>query len=132
MHIRTGRYQAHKAEFKEYLEEPFWQLFHQVAAQLPAPIIEAMETQSKIFARIMKNDWGKSGTWDFYWGAFYPKGEKRISDAQLLLRTNRERLEFGFYIGEHGSNQRERFTRNCKENSEVLPSILQDSLADRR
>jgi 5-methylcytosine-specific restriction protein B len=46
------------------------------------------------------------------------------------LRTNRERLEFGFYIGEHGSNPRERFTRNCKENSEVLPSILQDSLAD--
>jgi hypothetical protein len=40
----------------------------------------------------------------FIGGAFYPKGEKQISDAQLLLRTNRERLEFGFYIGEHDSS----------------------------
>ncbi len=122
-------YRAHKEEFKEYVEKPLQQLFSQVAEQLPAAITESMETQSKVFAKITKNDWGRGGAWDFYWGAFYPKGGKRIQDAQLFLWINRERLDFGFYIGEYGSGQRERFIRNCKENREVLPSILRDSLA---
>jgi hypothetical protein len=123
-------YQAHREEFKQYLEEPFQQLLRRVADRLPTPITETMETQSKIFARIVKNDWGKGGAWDFYWGAFYPKRGKRIADAQLFLWINREYLEFGFYVGEYATNQRERFIRNCKENQEELLNVLRSSLAD--
>ncbi len=123
-------YKARKEEFKEHLEEPFQRLLRWVADGLPAPISEAMETQKNIFAKITKNDYGRGGAWDYYWGALYPKGGKRIEDAQLSLWINREVLEFGFYIGEYGSAQRERFIRNCEESREALLSMLRGSLED--
>ncbi len=70
-------YLTHKKEFKGHVEEPFQQLFRQVATQLPAQIKERMKTESGGFARILKNDWGRGSAWDFYWGAFYPEGGKR-------------------------------------------------------
>jgi 5-methylcytosine-specific restriction enzyme B len=123
-------YQEHSAEFKESLENPFQKLFHQVATSLPLSITQAMETEKGIFSRILKNDFGKGGAWDFYWGAFYPKGGKRISDAQLFMWIHRDRLEFGFYIGEYGSDQRNRFIRNCRANHKLLFNILNEGLAD--
>ena len=121
-------YLKHKEAFKEHVEEPFQQLFRSVADQLLPPIAERMETERRIFARIIKNDFGRGGAWDFYWGAFYSKGGKRTEDAQLFLSINRDRLEFGFYIGEYGSAQRNRFLRNCQENYEVLIRPLRDGL----
>jgi len=123
-------YLAHKEEFKEHVEEPFQQLFRQVATQLPSPITDLMETEKKIFGRILKNDYSRGGAWDFYWGAFYPKGSKRTEDAQLSLWINHERFKFGFSIGEHGDDQRNRFLRNCQENYETLVHLLQDILSD--
>jgi 5-methylcytosine-specific restriction protein B len=121
-------YDDHKQEFKDYLEEPFQRLMLDVAAQLPAPIAELMETRSRIFARILKNDWGQGGAWDFYWGAFYPKGGKRTEDAQLFLWMSYERLECGFYIGQYGSEQRQRFLENCRTYQAALSESLQPTL----
>lgn len=123
-------YEAHKEEFKEHLEDPFQGLLRRVADRLPTRLAKTMETQSNIFAKIRKNDYGQGGAWDFYWGAFYPKGGKRTEDAQLFMWINREVLEFGFYIGRYGSDQRERFIRNCEEHRETLLSLLGESLAD--
>ena len=81
-------YHGHKDEFKAEVEEPFQGLMARVAENLPDQAREAMETQQGIFARFLKNDWGKGGTWDFYWGAFYPKGGKRTQDAQLFMRLS--------------------------------------------
>jgi 5-methylcytosine-specific restriction protein B len=123
-------YLARKDEFKQKLEEPFQKLFRQIAAQLPDSIKERMETERKLFARIPKNDFHHGGAWDFYWGAFYAKGGKRIEDAQLFLWMNHDRLEFGFYIGQYGSQQRQRFLKNCQDNREALYSLLNESLSD--
>ncbi len=87
-----------------------------------------METRKKVFARILKNDYGQGGAWDFYWGAFYPKGGKRTEDAQLSMWINYERLEFGFYIGEYGIDQRKRFVQNCQKNYDPLLHLLRDVL----
>ena len=100
----------------------------EVAAQLPTPMTELMETRSRIFARILKNDWGQGGAWDFYWGAFYPKGGKRTEDAQLFLWMSYERLECGFYIGQYGSEQRQRFLENCRIYQADLAERLQPTL----
>ncbi|WP_309224598.1 AAA family ATPase [Halomicronema sp. CCY15110] len=121
-------YDDYKQDFKSHLEEPFQHLMLDVAAQLPAPIAELMETRSRIFARILKNDWGQGGAWDFYWGAFYPKGGKRTEDAQLFLWMSYERLECGFYIGQYGSEQRQRFLENCRTYQADLAELLQPTL----
>ncbi|MDJ0635961.1 MAG: AAA family ATPase [Xenococcaceae cyanobacterium MO_188.B29] len=120
-------YNKHKNEFKEFLIEPFQNLFRQVATLLPHSITEQMETESKVFARLLKNDFGQGGAWDFYWGAFYPKGGKRTEDAQLFIWINHERLEFGFYIGEYGSKQQTRFLQNCQKYSQLILPILNNN-----
>jgi len=88
-----------------------------------------METERNLFSRIPKNDHGRGGAWPFYWGAFYPKGGYRVQDAQLSMGINYERLEFGFYIGEYGIDQRERFLRNCAEHEEELLHLLRGCLS---
>jgi len=122
-------YNAHKEAFKKNLEEPFRRLFAEVAGRLAPPVTDLMETEKGILARILKNDWGRGGAWDYYWGAFYPKGGKRTEDAQLFIWINRDRLEYGFYIGEYGSEQRDRFIRNCTQNREALGNLLRQDLS---
>jgi 5-methylcytosine-specific restriction protein B len=88
-----------------------------------------METEKRIFSRIVKNDYGRGGAWDFYWGAFYPKDGKRIESAQLFLWMDEDYLDFGFYIGEYGSEQRSRFTKNCSLHLEILENVLREPLS---
>lgn len=125
-------YDAHKEEFKSLLEQPFQRLMRTVATQLPQPIRDVMETQKRIFGKILKNDFGQGNAWDFYWGAFYPKGGRRVEDAQLSMWMNHERLEFGFYIGEYGSEQRQRFLCNCDRHRQVLMPLLKSTLESDR
>lgn len=125
-------YQSKKEAFTKELEQPFKQLMKDVAAQLPAEIKERMETGKRLFSLIPKNDYGQGGAWNFYWGAFYQKGGKRTASAQLSMWINEEVLEFGFYIGDYGTKQRERFIRNCQEYYEVLLPIFELLFADDR
>ena len=88
-----------------------------------------LETEKSIFGRIAKNDYGQGGAWPFYWGAFYPKGSKRSRDAQLSMWINHEMLEYGFYIGEYASTQRQRFVHNCVANRKVLEELMEALVA---
>ena len=124
-------YQKHREDFKKHVEEPFQELFRSVASSLNPLIQDLMETEKGLFARIVKNDFGRGEAWDFYWGALYPRGGKRITDAQLYLWINASRLEFGFYIGEYGSEQRNRFVQNVKRNHKILSGKLRALLDDK-
>jgi len=122
-------YKAHRDEFASNVEQPLQDLFAGVRSSLPKMITDYMETENKIFARILKNDFGKGGAWDFYWGAFYSKGGKRVEDAQLFATISRLWLDFGFSIGVYGSEQRKRFLRNCKEHYDALQGTLAEDLS---
>jgi 5-methylcytosine-specific restriction protein B len=122
-------YNEHRADIATHVEQPLRRLFADLAAEMPEPIRQHMEMEKQITARILKNDYGKGGAYDYIWGAFYPKGGKRISDPQLFVVLHRDRLDFGFYIGEYGKDQRERFARNCRENRDALLSALKDRLS---
>lgn len=125
-------YGDHKADFKQYVENPFQNLMFRVREKLLPPLKRVLETERGIFSRIIKNDYGRGGAWTFYWGAFYPKQGKRNTDAQLSLWINRDRLEYGFYIGDCGTEQQARFQRNCERNLDALLSVLKDTLSDTR
>lgn len=117
-------YAAHKEEFVRYIEEPFKRVLLAVGRRLAPAVRTVMETEKRLFARFLKNDWGQGGAWDFYWGAFYPKGSKRAQDAQLSLWMNYTFLEFGFYIGNYASEQRARFQRNCERYAGPLSELM--------
>ena len=122
-------YDTNKIAFQQEVEEPFKSVMRQVADRLPLAVRDVMETQKRIFARFLKNDFGQGGAWPFYWGAFYPIGSKRSLDAQLSMWLNHEFLEFGFYIGNYGSTQRERFQRNCERHHVALEQVLESTLS---
>ena len=59
-------YSTHADEFKQRLERPFQQLLREVGKRLRPEITELMETEKRLFSRIVKNDYGRGGAWDFY------------------------------------------------------------------
>jgi 5-methylcytosine-specific restriction enzyme B len=127
-------YQAHQAEFKAEVEKPFQACFLAAGKRLPLEMKARLETERNLFSRILKNDYGQGGAWDHYWGAFYPKGGRRIAGLQLLASLNHEGLLCGFYIGESGDDQRERLRRNSARESVLagsLPATINDEGAAR-
>jgi 5-methylcytosine-specific restriction protein B len=117
-------YESHKGAFKADVEEPFQRMLRLVAKALPSQVRALMETKEHLFSRFLKNDFGRGGAWDFYWGAFYTKGGRRTEGAQLYLCIDRNVLKFGFYIGVYAREHHERFTHNCRANaSELLPYL---------
>ncbi len=121
-------YSLHGAEFSKEVEEPFQKLLRSVATRLPHQIIDLLETEKRIFSRIIKNDYGRGGAWDFYWGAFYPKGGKRTADGQLYCVLSPDGLKVGFYIGDYGIPPRKRFDKNSTDYAEELIRLLKPSL----
>lgn len=120
----SATYQANKQDFKNFVEDPLQTLLKTVSQNLPDEILAVVETEKKIFARFLKNDFGQGGAWDFYWGAFYPKGGKRTTDAQLFVSINRDTLETGFYMGENGKDQKNRFLKNAKTYGKEIGQLL--------
>ena len=127
---RMSYYNEHKAEFKSEIEQPLQELMSNVAPQLPEPITKMMETQKKIFSRFNKNDFGQGGAWEHYWGAFYPKGSKRSTDAQLAVFMQYRYIQISFYIGDNGYEVRNKFKRNCNLLKDTLPVMLKDLVDD--
>lgn len=117
-------YNQHQDDFRAHVEGPLKELMTGVAALLPPPMKEVLETEKRLFSRFTKHDFGQGGAWDFYWGAFYPRGGKRVTGAQLFVWMNRERLDYGFYIGEYGDEQRTRFINNVRKRREALAAAL--------
>ena len=126
----AATYQQFKEAFHNSVEAPLQKLIHAVVEHLSDKVVAYLETEKEIFARILKNDYGRGGAWDFYWGALYPKGGKRTNDAQLFIWMNHERLETGFYIGEYGSEQKNRFLKNSKLHWEEIAPILETRVKD--
>ena len=117
-------YKSEIESFRSNLIEPFKEMFMSVIKSLPVQITEVMETKRNLFSRILKNDYGRGGAWDFIWGATYPAGGKRMEDAQLYASLDHSELTFGFYFGEYGSIQRQTFISNCRGNLISLKKIL--------
>ncbi|MGC9523519.1 MAG: McrB family protein [Anaerolineae bacterium] len=124
---RLDFYMEHREDFEEHLIKPFKHLFTAVAEELPARMKATLETESRLFSRIPKNDFGQGGAWDHYWAAFYPKGGKRTSDVQLALWINYQMLKVGFSFGAYSSEGKKRFLKHCEEHREALVALLQES-----
>ncbi len=113
-------YNENKEAIQEFVETPLHQLFDDVISGLPAPLLEVLETEKNLYSRILKNDWGKGGAWDFVWAAVFPKGTKRTEAAQLFVFVTADFVEAGFYVGEYGTEPRRRFEKNLERHGAAL------------
>lgn len=117
-------YQSNKDALRIHVEEPIQRLLRGAVALLPPSMKERMETEKRIFGRILKNDFGQGGAWPYVWGALYPKGGKRTTDAQLFVFLDAEGLSFGFWVGESASDCRQRFLAKAPAQSAQLLGLI--------
>lgn len=115
-------YEENKDEFKQYVENPFKTLFSYIASQLPLEITDLMETEKNLFSP--KNYYIKNKTPDFIWGTFSVKNSQKIEDVQLFLFLNYETLEFGFYISQNESQERNKFIKFCQNNQDYIINLI--------
>jgi hypothetical protein len=108
-------YTSHKTDFIKEVQEPLKNLFGLVEQRLPKSMLDGLETKKRLMSQILKNDYGAGGAHDHLWGAFYKKGEKRISSPQLYITIAKDHLSFGFYIGENDRKFQRTFAKNCKK-----------------
>lgn len=111
------------------MQEPFKSLFLKIVGGLPPEITKGMETEKKLFSRILKNDYGQGGAWPYYWGAIYPRSGSRMKDGQLYMVIDGSGLRYGFQIGEQEEEIRNRFLNNCRQNHRELIPVLEPALA---
>ena len=128
----AGFYLDHKLDLKVHVEQPLQRLMLGASARLPAVFRERMETERGLFSRFLKNDFGRGGAWSHYWGAFYPKGSRRLADVQLAVGIHADLLQVSFYIGDYAPQQRVRFLRNLNRHRRLLPDLLHELIADPR
>jgi MoxR-like ATPase len=93
-------YQERKNDFRTHIEEPFRRLFAAVAERLTPEMQSVLETRKNLFAKFLKNDYGRGGAWPYYWGAFYPVGTQRVRGTQFFVYASSRYVTFGFFAGE--------------------------------
>ena len=121
-------YNEHRAQFKKSVEAPLQSILLQAAELLPESMRIVLETKTGLFSRILKNDFGHGGAWDYYWGALYPKGGKRIEASQLYALIDRNIIRYGFSLGDYSATHRERFLSNWRKHGEALRTVLRPYL----
>lgn len=117
-------YSANKDAYQSWVLQPVQTLLMKVVEQLPPEMTHLLETRKGLFSRIPKNDHGHGGAWNHYWGALYPKGGKRTSDAQLFVFVSKAGLDFGFSVGQGADMARQRFMKNLEVVGDQVHSIL--------
>jgi len=122
-------YNNTKFKFNQYLNTPIKKLISQIAEKLSPQILDKLETEKGVRAKILKNDYGVGNAYDYYWFAFYPKGSKRISDVQLFCWIDKDTVRIGFYIGEYGDKARLIFRQNVRNKKKAVLDII-NSLND--
>jgi len=123
-------YDSHKGHLNLHVQQPFQGVLHRVALALPSQVRSLMETEAHLFSRFLKNDYGRGGAWDFYWGAFYTRGGRRTEGAQLYLCISRNILKYGFFLGLYADQHRDRFLSNCRAHGPALLPYLHGALPD--
>lgn len=107
-------YLAHEEQFKKYLENPFQELVHQVAAQLPDVIKKRLELGK---ARLT--------SWENYEASFHSKSGYPTESANLYILISPSYLLFGFFISSN-TIDRARLAANCRSYPKATQIIIQN------
>ncbi len=122
-------YQKSKLKYESLLRDPARALFQNLAPGVSAVLGDSIETRSGILSVIQKNDYGKGGIHDHYWGAFFPSESKRIEAAQLYVIFYSDKMKFGFGFGHKSEEYKQRLI-NHLENGQWLDEDYFQRLKD--
>jgi DNA polymerase III delta prime subunit len=105
-------YQKSKSQYEQLLRDPARALFQNLAPSVRKILDDRIETRKGILSVIQKNDYGKGGIHDHYWGAFFPSGAKRTESPQLYVIFYPDQLRFGFGFGYKSKEHEQRLLQH--------------------
>ena len=115
-------YLANSDAFCSSVQDPFQDLFHEVAKRLPRSLKQKLITDKDVFCRTHESQ----HILDFYWGAFtFHRGSFR--GAKLFMWINHHMLQFGLCCGPKNQDKPWLQTsKNYENNESPLDNWLQD------
>ncbi|MEH1808848.1 hypothetical protein [Nostoc sp.] len=101
-------YLINEEDFKNYIEQPFQQLYHLVIAQLSGEIIKQLNTNIQLDNYLNEPF--------FEYNLFSNTMEAQWDNAHFFIRIIQNGLWFGLYISERSVN-RQKFIKNIQNNT---------------
>ncbi|MHC5747222.1 MAG: tetratricopeptide repeat protein, partial [Nostoc sp.] len=111
-------YLINEEDFKNYIEQPFQQLYHLVIAQLSGEIIKQLNTNIQLDNYLNEPF--------FEYNLFSNTMEAQWDNAHFFIRIIQNGLWFGLYISERSVN-RQKFIKNIQNNTTLKEVLLQNT-----
>jgi 5-methylcytosine-specific restriction protein B len=118
--LNAAFYKDNAADFERLLFAPFRKLWAAVLSMLPPGMREQLECEKDVFEPIARRTLKGERLRPSYHGALVFRRGTRNQDGQLYLGIDARQIEFGFFVGEFGDDQRSRFLGNLEQ---LLPSL---------
>lgn len=121
-------HQVHAGEFESLLIQPFQRLWKTILALLPPTLTEYLETESNVFEPLVSKTLKGERARASYHASLVPRDGNRSHDGQLYLGIDARQIEFGFFIGEYGDDQRSLLIGNLQSLRRGLQTNLRPRL----
>jgi len=93
------QYKKEKPAVTEVLKEPFRRYRDDLVVNWVLPNRLNFETETYVFSRLLKNDFGAGGCHDNLWMSFYRPETRRLEDVQITHRVSPDGFAVGVYVG---------------------------------
>ena len=102
---------------------PLKVLFKEIARNFDSRDVLNLEKEKRIIANLFKPN-PRFGAFPYIWGAFYQKGESRLSSMQFFVWLDKDVLTYGVYPSIHTKRVRERLANNLQNYENELQEFL--------
>jgi len=98
------QYKKEKPGVTNLLKDPFKRYRDDLVVNWVLPNRLKLETETNVFSRLLKNDFGAGGCHDNLWMAFYRPHTKRLKDVQVSHKISPDGFDVGIYVGSYAEN----------------------------
>ena len=110
-------------EIYQKVKTPLRLLFKEISSKFDKNDVLNLEKEKRIIANLFKPN-PRLGAFPYIWGAFYQKGESRLSSMQFFVWLDKDVLTYGVYPSIHTKRVRERLANNLQNFENELQEFL--------
>lgn len=111
------------SEIHEKAIHPLGDLLKDIACDFDTKDILGLEKEKSLSSRLFKAN-PRLGAWSYIWGAFYQKGESRVTSMQFFVWMNKDHLTYGVYPATNQPSVKRRAIKNLGKYGEQLKEYL--------
>ncbi|PSQ97244.1 MAG: hypothetical protein BRD55_02870 [Bacteroidetes bacterium SW_9_63_38] len=116
------QYKKEKPGVTNHLRDPFRRYRDDLVVNWVLPNRLEFETETHVFSRLLKNDFGAGGCHDHLWMSFYRPHTRRLEDVQITHRVSPDGFAVGLYVGAYATD----LLKQAKERIFAAPATYLD------